>query len=138
MDDKEIKLFRFDGVQENWRGWKVLVLAYAEEKEFDDALLKDIAIPAVTTTNTADEKKLILSNKKAMRFLAMCCAKGKALPFVELANGSARNAWKALIKRYERGDDQDLIRLEKEFVTCNLEDYDDPESWIQQLVYLNA
>jgi hypothetical protein len=135
--DKDIGALTFKGEQDEWRGWKMMFLAYAEEKECEDSLLLDDPIPAVTANNTADEKAKIASNKKAMRLLAMSCARGKAQPYVELAKGNARVAWKSLVKRYERDDDADLIRLEKEFATCAIEDFPGPEEWMQQLFYLN-
>jgi hypothetical protein len=115
MDDKDVRLFRFDGEQGNWHGWKMAAEAYAEEKGFEAALTNTAALPTNPTAQTDLDR--VEKNKKAYRFLAICCAHGKAGIYVELSKRHAGQAWKSLCDRYEPSNDADLVKLEQQFVT---------------------
>ena len=148
VEEKAFRVVTFDGKAENWRTWKLKIMAKALIEGFRDVFEGKVVVPDesedidVSTDAGKKSMKYRNMNNKAYATLAMACD-GVSFGCVEraitnkLPSGDAGLAWKNLCTKYEPSTQMSLVSLKKEFAECKLESVkSDPDEWITKLEHI--
>lgn len=78
----------------------------------------------------------ISQNEDAYNFLTLSCT-DSAFKWVESARGDARLAWKTLVRRCDKKEEEDVVKLLREFQNFKMKTEDHPEDYIMELEFMN-
>ena len=139
--EKSIRILTFSGKKEDWMMWSDKFMAKAIMKGYDEVLDGTIIVPDDKTTNpTPSQVEARKLNKLAYNELILACTDKIAFGIVknaktnDLKKGDAKIAWERLKTRYEPNTGTELLALNKEYMSMELEDVKtDPEDFITDL-----
>ena len=139
--EKTIRILTFSGKKEDWMMWSDKFMAKAVMKGYDEVLDGTIIIPDDKTNKpTTDQEEARKMNKLAYNELILACTDKIAFGIVknakteDLKRGDAKMAWERLKTRYEPNTGTELLALNKEYMSMELDDLKkDPEDFITDL-----
>ena len=132
MEDKNafIKILPFSGKEEDWSMWSQKFIAMAGIKGYIDVL--EGSSEEYDATSAEARKRayydLLLSCSEHVSFNIVANCKNVKHP-----KGDARQAWEALVTKYEPSDGMSKVDLKKKFQNMKLEGNCDPDEWITKL-----
>ena len=159
-EDKSLRVIEFSGKRADWDAWSTKFLARASRKGYLKLLtgkgvtagvdkIPTLAEYELAVLGSSDDDKKIAKvgelNSLAFEDIVLSInatsAKGKvAFSLVkncksdDFPEGNSRLAWDRMKRKYQPHTVPSLLKLEKQFINCRLENVDeDPEDWISKL-----
>ena len=140
-NEKAIRILTFSGKKEDWMMWSDKFMAKAMMKGYDEILDGTVLVPDDNTTNPSpSQEEARKQNKLAYNELILACTDKIAFGIVKnaktenLKKGDAKLAWERLKTRYEPNTGTELLALNKEYMSMELDNLKkDPEDFITDL-----
>lgn len=129
MSQVTIRILPFSGKESEWRMWSRKFIATSTARGYKEVLEPtDPQVPSPPEDNDMAFNDLMLSINDEATFGIVDESVSTTHP-----GGDAREAWKALKKKYEPTTGYNEVRLKREFNSSVLHEGEDPDAWINRL-----